>query len=118
MRMNTLLSRVRPAISRALSGPNDENLNATQELFILWNASRLGVSVEESRARYAKSRNALPNGHKGHRYRAYNDLSYEIFQVLYGDDAGMVFRSYQFFAPMHFLRMLSYEDPVLTSSHE
>src|SRR3954466_12424972 len=111
MRTNTLLSKVQPAISRALGHPNDEILNATQELFILWNASRLGISAEESRARYAKSRSALPNGHKGRRYREYNDLSYEIFQVLYGDDAETVFRSYAFFAPMHFLRMLSYEDP-------
>jgi hypothetical protein len=87
-------------------------------MFILWNASRVGVSAEESRARYDKSRSAFPNGHKGHRYREYNDISYELFQVLYSDDPATVFQSYQFFAPMHFLRMLSYEDPIVTQSDE
>src|SRR5689334_17359192 len=105
VRLHTLLSSI---------GVKAKRLTHTQEKFILWNAARLHISQGESRARYERSLAAFWNGHKGRAYRQYNNLSYQIFQVLYGDDPKSLMPAYQFFAPMHFLRMLSYADPVVT----
>lgn len=90
----------------------DVAMTRTQESFILWNAERLGISAEESRRRYQRSWNAIQGGHGGRAYRRFNDLAYEFLQVLFDDSEGEVFESYRMHAPMHFLRMLSYEDPV------
>lgn len=92
-------------------------LSATQELFCEWNAEQLGISLEESRARYIASWQAIAQGHGGHQFRDFCDLSYRIYGVFHDDSAREVFASYQFHGPMHFLRMLSYNEPPWTDDH-
>ena len=92
-------------------------LTATQELFCEWNAEQLGITVEESRARFIASWQAIGHGHGGHEFRNFCDLSYRIYGVFHGDSARESFTSYQFHGPMHFLRMLSYHEPPWPDEH-
>lgn len=111
------LNRLRLGSSRTPKSSLQKH-SPTQAMFIQWNASRLGISVEESQKRYEKSWSTVSGGHGGPAYRSYNDLSYELFQVFFADDPSSIFESYEFFAPMHFLRMLSYEDPAFDANSE
>ncbi len=97
------------------SGPQSsqlskKSLTQTQSWFVEWNADRLGITTEESLQRYCTSWNAFPNGHAGKEYRSFNDQSYELYNVFFDDNSNEVYDAYQFFGPMHFLRMLAYRD--------
>ncbi len=87
-------------------GEAPPTLSATQELFCEWNAGQLGISLEESRARYVASWRAMSHGHGGHEFRDFCDLSYRIYGVFHEDSAREVFDSSRFHGLMHFLRML------------
>jgi len=115
--VQTLLKRIgrkllqsQPFISTM--GANPRTLTNTQELFINWNAERLGISVQASRDRYFASWSAIGGGHAGSNYRSFNNLSHKLFQVLYSDNSDEVYTAYERHSPMHFLRMLSYPEPV------
>jgi len=87
------------------------NLSHTQELFIQWNAEKLGITVDDSRARYLDSWKALRGGHGGSKFRSFCDLSYKLFNVIADDNAREIYDAYRLHAPMHFLRMLAHPDP-------
>jgi 2-polyprenyl-3-methyl-5-hydroxy-6-metoxy-1,4-benzoquinol methylase len=84
----------------------------TQTMFQEWNAERLGISLEESRKRYVRSRRAFPRGHVGRGYRAFNDTAYEVLQVFFSDTPAEAFTAYVHHSPMHFLMMLGYKEPT------
>ena len=86
-------------------------LTPTQLLFVEWNAQRLGIAPDESLRRFLRSAAAVPNGHAGTEFRAFNSTCYELYQVFWDDNARELFEAYRFHAPMHFLRMLSYGEP-------
>jgi hypothetical protein len=118
--MPSLTKHIKRIIGRALNQSSDRiltngqpprELSQTQEMFIAWNAQRLNISADESKARYFTSWSALRNGHAGREYRAFNDLSYQLFQVFSNDAPTEVYAAYAMHAPMHFLRMLSYPEP-------
>ncbi len=106
----------RPAVAHANvvfwpGGTPPARLNQTQTWFCDWNAERLGITVEDSRRRYAESWQALRGGHGGPEFRGYCVLSHTLFRVFYDDNPGEVYAAYRFHGPMHFLRMLSYAEP-------
>ena len=92
-------------------------LNEAQELFCQWNAERLGISPELSRNRFINSWNALRKGHGGSLFRSFCDLSYEIFGVFFDDSEKEIYEAYSFHSHLHFLRMLSYQEPEMGKSH-
>lgn len=97
-----------------------ENLpefSVTQELFCQWNAERLGIRLQESRLRLLESWKAVPGGHGGKQYRKFCETSHQLFRVFIDDSAEEVYDAYRFHAPMHFLRMLSYAEPVWEDHH-
>jgi SAM-dependent methyltransferase len=83
----------------------------TQRMFAQWNAERLNISLEESQRRYERSWTAVEGGHRGPRYRAFNELAYALFQVFCDDSQAEIYESSRLHGPMHFLRMLSSPDP-------
>lgn len=91
--------------------------SSTQRLFIAWNAERLNISLAESEARYRRSWAAIEHGHNGRYFREFNQCSYELHQVFAQDGAQEVFEAYQIHAPMHFLRMLSYDEHRFDEKH-
>jgi len=93
-------------------GKRLDKLTFTQEMFVHWNAERLNISIDESRERYLKSWMSIPNGHGGKEFRLYCELSQNLFKVFVDDNQGEVFNSYKFHGHLHFLRMLSYAEPV------
>jgi SAM-dependent methyltransferase len=95
-------------------GSKPKKLSDTQQQFVRWNAQRLGISPEESQQRYEDSWRAVKGGHRRADYRAFNDLSYDLYQVFYNDSESEIYSAYAFHGPMHFLRMLSYSDPTWT----
>lgn len=99
------------------SGDNSAEFSLTQEMFCQWNAERLGITLQESRERLLASRKAIPGGHGGKQYRTFCETSYQLFRVFIDDSAREVYDAYQFHAPMHFLRMLSYTEPVWDDHH-
>jgi SAM-dependent methyltransferase len=114
--VRSLLKRARRAILGEIEvtagdGAPPGELTETQRLFLEWNAERLGIPLRESQSRYFHSWAALRGGHAGDSYRAFNDLSYRIFEPFFGDAEREVYDAYQFHGPMHFLRMLSYPEP-------
>jgi 2-polyprenyl-3-methyl-5-hydroxy-6-metoxy-1,4-benzoquinol methylase len=92
-------------------GTPPARLTATQELFCEWNAERLHISLHESRKRYIDSWTSIRGGHAGEEFRWFCDLSYKLFNPLYDDSPQEVMATYEFYGPLHFLRMLSYEEP-------
>ena len=98
-------------------GEIPKTLTHTQQMFLHWNAERLNLSFEESQNRYFTSWSGIRGGHKGLDYRKFNDLSYSIFQVFFSDTESEIYKSYEFYGPMHFLRMLSYAEPRWNEEH-
>jgi SAM-dependent methyltransferase len=92
-------------------------LSATQEMFVAWNAQRLGISRRRSRDRYLRSIAAFSGGARQVEYREFCLRSYELFQVFSDDSPGEVFAAYQRFAELHFLRQLSYREPQWRATH-
>lgn len=101
--------RSKPVIFK--QGKNPVELTTTQRSFIVWNAKRLGISQEESQERYFASWRSIIGGHGGPAYRLYNDLTYSFFNVFYSDNGDEIYTAYERHSYMHFLRMLSYEEP-------
>lgn len=90
-------------------------LTDTQKSFLLWNAERLGISLEESQQRYFTSWSAIREGHAGSDFRSFCSQSYDLFQVFFSDTGGEIYTAYQSHGPLHFLRMLSYPEPPWNS---
>jgi hypothetical protein len=88
-----------------------DKMTATQEAFLQWNAGRLGISLEESKLRYAASSAVLPGGHGGSEFGKFNGVAHEVFRVFFEDSATEVFDTYRYHGPMHFLVMLTYPEP-------
>ena len=99
------------------TGTAPSRLTRTQELFCLWNAERLRISPAESQRRYVDSWKSIRGGHKGDEFVWFSNLSYQIFRVLYADLPGELIATYQFYGPLHFLRMLSYDEPKWDDKH-
>jgi Methyltransferase domain len=91
-------------------------MTRTQELFLQWNAERLGISLEESKRRYLASWAVLPEGHSGRAFGKFNGVAHEVFRVFFEDDAKSVFDTYRYHGPMHFLVMLTYPEPRWSAS--
>ncbi len=91
-------------------------MTRTQQLFLQWNAERLGISLDESKRRYAESWAALPGGHSGRAFGRFNGVAHDIFRVFYDDNATEVFDTYRYHGPMHFLAMLTYPEPRWSES--
>ena len=81
----------------------------TQELFVEWNADRLGIPLEESRRRYAASQAVFPGGHIGKSFRQFT-RQFAAFRVFADDSPGQVFDTYQLRGPIDFLRFLTYPE--------
>jgi hypothetical protein len=88
-----------------------DKLTGTQEAFLEWNAERLGISLEESKRRYAASAAVLPGGHGGSEFGKFNGVAHEVFRVFFEDSETEVFDTYRYHGPMHFLVMLTYPEP-------
>jgi hypothetical protein len=86
-------------------------MTRTQEAFLHWNSERLGISLEESKRRYAASWAVLPEGHSGSEFGKFNGIAHEVFRVFFEDNATEVFETYRYHGPMHFLVMLTYPEP-------
>jgi hypothetical protein len=100
------------ALARSSPSRNSiDQLTRTQEFFIAWNAEQLGISLQESRARYVKSWNALPGGHNGPAFEEFHGRSYEIFKVFADDRPKEVMNAYKMHERVHFLTMLTYPEP-------
>jgi SAM-dependent methyltransferase len=93
-------------------GRQPGSLTRTQQLFIEWNAERMGVSFEEARERYLRSWSQVRGGHRRQAYNRFCEAAHEIFSVFHADSEGEVYEAYRFHAKMHFLRMLSRKEPV------
>src|SRR5262249_8844051 len=96
--------------SEIIFGPG--TTSSTQEFFCIWNAERLGISLDESRERYFKSWSSFPSGHAGAEVRLYAELSYRLFQVFHDDSEREVFNAYKYHSLMHFLRMVAYDEVI------
>jgi SAM-dependent methyltransferase len=92
-------------------------LTRTQQLFVEWNAERLGITPAASRARYAASWAAFRDGHGGRPFRKFNEKAHEVFGVFFSDREQEVFETYRFHGPMHFLTMLTYPEPAWSEAH-
>jgi len=100
-----------------MSLQHPDQLNGTQQIFIDWNARRLGLTQDQSFIRFRDSWNRFEGGYGGAAFREFNVMAHDAFQVLYGDEPNEVLESYQVFAPLHFLRMLSYPEPRITAEN-
>lgn len=115
-RLPRLMARFRSAADEA-STPHSAvprpptELNRFQAAFCEWNALRLGISIEASRRRFEASQSALPDGHAGAAFRAFNDLGHALFSVFADDSESEVYDAYRLHAPAHFLRTLAYAEP-------
>jgi SAM-dependent methyltransferase len=101
-------------VSISRRGSDPEKLSATQQQFIHWNAQRLGISQEDSTQRYFASWRAVKGGHRRSDFRDFSHMSHDLYQVFFNDNESEIYSAYAFHGPMHFLRMLSYSDPVWT----
>lgn len=86
-------------------------LSELQELFCAWNAERLGISIEESLARYERSWQSISGGHKGDRYREFGELSHKIYRVFFDDNEKEIFDACKAHEYLHLLRMVTYPLP-------
>ena len=86
-------------------------LSRTQEYFLEWNAQRLGITAEASRARYLQSWHAVRNGHNGRAFEKFHGQCYEIFRVFADDSPTEVMDAYKIHGVVHFLTMLTYPEP-------
>jgi SAM-dependent methyltransferase len=92
-------------------------LNPYQEAFTRWNAQRLGITLDESRARLVASIRTLRGGHSGLAFRIFNDLSHAIYQPFVTDTEREVYAAYEFHSSAHFLRTLSQGPPNWPADH-
>jgi SAM-dependent methyltransferase len=101
-------------VSISGSGSDPEKLSGTQQQFIRWNAQRLGISLDDIKRRYYASWRAVKGGHRRSDFRDFSHMSHDLYQVFFNDIQSEIYSAYAFHGPMHFLRMLSYSDPVWT----
>lgn len=87
-------------------------LSVTQQLFVEWNAERLGISSTESRARYDRAWKMFPDGHRGPEYYSFNVQAHETLQVFFSDDPIEGLAAYRHHAPMHLLTMVGYPETI------
>jgi SAM-dependent methyltransferase len=86
-------------------------LNLTQRLFIAWNAERLGIDLQASIDRFARSYFHMPHGEQ-----AFRDLithAHEVLSVFYGDGPGEIYAAHQMHQHLHLLRWMSYKTGAL-----
>lgn len=88
----------------------------TQELFVEWNADRLGIPLEESRRRYAASQAVFAGGHVGKEFRKFTRQYSSVFRVFADDSPTQVFDTYRILGPLDFLRFLTYPERRWQSS--
>ncbi|MCC7203019.1 MAG: methyltransferase domain-containing protein [Nitrospirae bacterium] len=90
-------------------------LNRWQEAFCEWNAERLRISLQESRDRFYRSWAALPKGHRGRSFKAHVLVQMELCQPFWGNTPMELQQAYAAHEPLQFMRLLSYDEPLLTS---
>jgi len=105
-------SRIRATSRSGAPGALPLSFTPWQAAFCRWNGERLGIGFEQSRARYLRSWNAIPNGHAGPEFRDFGVLQEELYRVVAEDDEAEVHEAYRLHAWMHFLRQLSYPVPT------
>lgn len=110
-------SRIRAAKKSGASGALPVSFTPWQEAFCRWNAERLGIGLEQSRARYLRSWSTIPSGHAGPEFREFGALQEELYRVVAEDDEAEVHAAYRLHAWMHFLRQLSYPVPTWLAAH-
>jgi 2-polyprenyl-3-methyl-5-hydroxy-6-metoxy-1,4-benzoquinol methylase len=93
-----------------------KGLTQTQEMFLQWNAERLGITLEESRRRYAASWSVFPKGHRGRAFDRFNGDFHSLFRVFFEDTPREVFETYKLLGPLHFLTFLTYPEPRWSES--
>ena len=86
-------------------------MTGTQEMFLQWNAERLGITLEDSKRRYAASSAVFPGGHLGRAFDKFNGDAHALFRVFFDDTPREVFDTYRFLGPLHFLTFLTYPEP-------
>jgi SAM-dependent methyltransferase len=91
-------------------------MTRTQEMFLQWNADRLGISLEDSKRRYAASRAVFTGGHLGRAFDKFNDDTHCLFRVFFDDAPAEVFDTYRFLGPLHFLTFLTYPESSFAPS--
>lgn len=91
-------------------------MTRTQEMFLQWNADRLGISLEDSKRRYAASWAVFPGGHVGRAFDKFNGEAHSLFRVFFDDTPAEVFATYRFLGPLHFLTFLTYPEPKWAQS--
>lgn len=94
-----------------------EPLNKTQELFVQWNAERLGISHEESMSRYLHSWNVTAGGHRGAGFELFLYLNQEIFSVFFGNSADELYDTYKFHEYRDLLRQMVFPEPDFGPDH-
>lgn len=110
---------------RLILGPEGRNrqsppsapFNRTQELFIRWNAERLGLTLEESRRRYLQSWNTVSGGHRGVGFEIFMYLNQEIFSVFFGNNDDELFDTYNFHGYRDLLRQMIFPEPEFGPGH-
>jgi hypothetical protein len=107
---------VGPAGRSPLAEP-EEPFNRTQELFISWNAERLGISQEDSRRRYLQSWNVVDGGHRGAGFEIFMYLNQEIFSVFFGNSDEELFETYRFHGYRDLLRQMIFPEPEFGPDH-
>ena len=108
MRLSDLTRRARRKLGRRGRHEPAPPLTRTQEAFVAWVSERLGIPEAAARERLAVSQSRFRGGHGGADYRAFCDLSYDVFLPLHSDDEREIFESYAHHAEMHLLRMVAY----------
>ena len=111
------LQKARGTVRRYLQDRTDPPHNPIQAFFCEWNAERLGISVKESRERYARSWHAISYGHRSPRFREASEEWQQVLSVFSDDSEREVWSAYAMHAPMHFLGMLAKPDPSWAASN-
>ncbi|MEN8007122.1 MAG: methyltransferase domain-containing protein [Candidatus Krumholzibacteriota bacterium] len=112
-------------LRRLIVGPENRDLqalpaepfNRTQELFIRWNAERLGITEEQSRRRYLHSWNVVSGGHRGAGFEIFMFLNQEIFSVFFGNSDDELFETYNFHGYRDLLRQMIFPEPEFGPDH-
>lgn len=86
--------------------------NELQRYFCEWNATRLGITIDESTDRFHKSAAVFRGGHGGKAYRHFCSQSHDVFSVFWSDSEREAIHAYKMHEHLHLLRMLSYPCPT------
>ena len=90
--------------------PSVTGLNRWQLAFVLWNAQRLGISVEASAQRWVAAFKGVAN------FRQFTQTTFKVLAFYASDSRAEVYDAYRLSAPQITLRMVSYPVPYKCGS--